>query len=101
MNDKLFNTVWKDALKSGEQRTAFITRWTQSGQLPDGSASKVAAVWDAAHITIKEIRAATGLTQMQFCERFCIPRSTLQHWELVKEPAPYLKLLLCRAVGLI
>ena len=32
-------------------------------------------------MTIKEIRALTGLTQAKFGERYGIPKRTIQNWE--------------------
>lgn len=35
---------------------------------------------DAAYV-IKSLRKSTGLTQLEFCDRYGIPRRTLQDWE--------------------
>lgn len=41
-------------------------------------------------LTIKELRAQTGLSQSQFAAHFQIPVRTLQHWEQGRqEPPPY------------
>lgn len=34
-----------------------------------------------AEMTLKEIRTASGMTQMQFADKFLIPRRTYQNWE--------------------
>jgi len=56
-------------------------------------------------MTIKEIRAATGLTQKAFAEQYQIPLQTLKQWESDPEsscyrtPPEYLLYLLERAVA--
>lgn len=59
-------------------------------------------IYDVAHMSIAEIRRSTGLSQIAFCERFGIPRRTLQNWESgERECATYLRLLLADACGLL
>lgn len=46
-------------------------------------------------MTIKEIRALTGLSQVKFCEKYHIPLNTFARWEQGKrEPSDYLVELL-------
>ena len=49
-------------------------------------------------MTIKGIRALTGLSQSKFAERYGIPVRTLQGWELGKKVPDYVLLLLERVV---
>lgn len=39
-------------------------------------------------MTIKEIRASTGLSQSKFCEVLNIPLRTLQKWEIGERSCP-------------
>lgn len=40
---------------------------------------------------VKDIRGLTGLSQIKFCEKYKIPRRTLEDWESGKnKPAEYL-----------
>lgn len=56
---------------------------------------------DAANLAIKDIRAATGLSQAAFAKRFSIPRRTVENWESGTNTCPvYVRLLLAQAVGL-
>lgn len=56
---------------------------------------------DADNLTIKDIRAATGLSQAAFAQRFRIPRRTVENWESGTNACPiYVRLLLAQAVGL-
>lgn len=37
---------------------------------------------------IKEIREQTGLSQVEFCKRYGIPKGTLCHWESGERKPP-------------
>lgn len=39
-------------------------------------------------MTIKDLRARTGLTQLEFAEKFGIPKRTLENWEQGKNKCP-------------
>lgn len=46
-------------------------------------------------MTIKDLRARTGLTQREFAEHFGIPRRTIENWEAgVNQPPQYVISLL-------
>lgn len=61
----------------------------------------LARLWDAAHLTIRDIRQHTGLSQAAFATRYCIPTRTLEDWERGVRSCPdYLRLLLAQASGL-
>lgn len=50
-------------------------------------------------MTIREIRALTGLSQAKFGERYGIPLRTIQDWEAgVRTPPTYVVALLERVV---
>ena len=50
-------------------------------------------------MTIKEIRKLTGLTQLEFSEKYGIPKRSIQNWENeVRVPPEYITNLLERAV---
>ncbi len=50
-------------------------------------------------MTIKEIRALTGLSQGKFADRYGIPVKTLQNWEIGRtRPPEYVLKLLERCV---
>lgn len=37
-------------------------------------------IWDACSRSVKDILTAAGLTQANFCDRFCLPRRTVEDW---------------------
>ena len=50
-------------------------------------------------MTIKEIRALTGLSQTKFAEKYEIPRRTIECWEAEqRKPPEYVMKLLERCV---
>lgn len=105
--DKLFFTLFGEAITSSD-RDAFVSDWSLSsvwGDAPDadipaGRIDLLARLWDAAHLTIRDIRQHTGLSQAAFATRYCIPTRTLEDWERGARSCPdYLRLLLAQATG--
>ena len=109
LNPHTFYTIFGDALRVSD-RSAFVSDWSLSSlweddpddDIPPERLRQLGTIWDAAHISIRDIRAETGLSQIKFCEAFAIPHRTLQHWEGgTREAPPYTRLLLANAVGVI
>lgn len=107
MSDKQFNLLWSEALAS-DDRDAFVSDWSLSSiwsddpdaEIPGDRAYQLDELWRAAHMSIRDIRDAAGLTQAAFCTRFCIPKRTLENWEGGQRICPaYLRLLLAQTVG--
>lgn len=106
--DKLFFTLFGEAINSPD-RDAFVSDWSLSsvwGDAPDADIpadriDMLARLWDAAHLTIRDIRAHTGLSRAAFAVRYCIPRRTVENWESGVRSCPdYLRLLLAQVTGL-
>lgn len=107
MTDKIFNSLWTAALDSAN-RDAYVSDWALSsiwGDTPDvgipaDRIGLLSGIWDVAHMTIRDIRAHTGLSQGAFATRYCIPVRTVEDWERGARNCPdYLRLLLAQAVG--
>jgi DNA polymerase-1 len=59
-------------------------------------------LWDAAHMSVRQIKEASGMSQLKFAERFCIPRRTVEDWCAGKRECPdYLRLLIMEALGIV
>lgn len=108
MTNKLFNTLWAAALDCAD-RDAFVSDWALSSAWGDAPEAEISAariemlcqLWDTAHLTIRDIRAHTGLSQVAFAVRYCIPRRTVENWESGVRSCPdYLRLLLAQVNGL-
>ena len=107
MTATLFNTLWTAALDCADRDT-YVSDWALSSAWGDAPEADVPAdrveelghLWDAAHLTIRDIRAHTGLSQAAFAVRYCIPRRTVENWESGdRQCADYVRLLLAEAVG--
>lgn len=109
LNPHTFSAIFGDALRVSD-RSEFISEYALSSiwnddpanDIPPERLRQLGTIWDAAHISIRDIRAVTGLSQVKFGEAFAIPLRTIQHWEGgTREAPPYTRLLLANAVGLI
>lgn len=59
-------------------------------------------IYAAVNRPVREIVAASGLSQAAFAERYCIPRRTVENWCGGSRDCPlYTRLLLQRAEGLL
>lgn len=110
LTDANFYELYGAALDEPDQ-DRYLAEWSSSSLFypdPDGDgpdpgqlAALLSGIWDAAHITVKELRARTGLSQAAFCARYLIPRRTLEDWEAGRrDPPPYVRQLLLEAAGL-
>lgn len=103
---KQFRFLWRTAI-SEESRDDFVSGcvWPSAGDSPEADAPEardriLGELWDVAHMSVREIRDFSGLTQQAFSDRFCIPMRTLVSWEGGHHPcSDYLRLLLAQAVG--
>ncbi len=70
--------------------------------IPHALTESLGVVWDAVHRPVREIVAASGLSQAAFGERYCIPKRTVENWCSGSRECPvYVRLLLQRAEGLL
>lgn len=59
-------------------------------------------IWDVAHMTVQDMRSASGLTQADFATHLCAPRRTVEDWCSGKRTPPsYVRLLAAESLGLI
>lgn len=107
-NDKLFYILFGAALDAAD-RDNFVSDWSLSSvwdddpsvDIPADRIAVVGGIWDAAHLTIRDIRQHTGLSQAAFATRYCIPTRTVEDWERGVRTCPdYLRLLLAESAGL-
>lgn len=61
-----------------------------------------ADVWDAAHMDVKSICRAAGLTQAALAARFGIPKRTVENWCSGANKCPdYTRRMMCELLGLL
>lgn len=110
MNNKIFSAAWTEALSGAyADRDSYVSDLALSSIWGDAEDAEVQAdrldtigsIWDAAHMSIKDIRTASGLSRTAFAEHLCIPYRTVQDWELGARACPgYLRLLIAEHFGL-
>ena len=107
MTDKQFNILWDDAL-TAQNREAYVSDWSLSpvwGDGPEADAppariEMLTQLWDAAHLSVRDIRVHTGLSQRAFATRYCISRRTVENWESGSRQCPdFIRLLLAQICG--
>ena len=91
-------------------RDAFVSDLAISSAFPEESditvtASELILIWDAYHMTIRDLRTTSGLSRSEFSRRFYIPIRTIENWECTgpnaRECPVYVRLLIAEAIGLI
>ena len=91
-------------------RDAFVSDLALSSAFPEDSdlsvtASELILIWDAYHMTIRDLRTSAGLSRMDFSRRFHIPIRTIENWECTgpnaRECPVYVRLLIADAIGLM
>ena len=91
-------------------RDAFVSDIALSSAFPEESdltetVSELSMIWDAYHMTIRDLRTAGGLSRMEFSRRFRIPVRTIENWECTgpnaRECPVYVRLLIAEAIGLM
>ena len=91
-------------------RDAFVSDLSLSSAFPEDSdlsvtASELVLIWEAYHMTIRDLRTASGLSRTDFSRRFCIPIRSVENWECTgpnaRECPVYVRLLIAEAIGLM
>ena len=109
ITDEQFYTLAGGAVKYTD-RDAYVSDYSLSSiwgdadgaaDIPPERIELVAKMWDICNLSLRDIRAAAGLTQAAFSRRFLIPTRTVEDWEASRrECTIYLRLFLAEAVGL-
>lgn len=109
MDIKTFYILFGEALAS-KDCDAFISDWALSSiwedspdeNIPPERISQLGSIWDAAHRSVREIAALSGLSQRKLAERFCIPYRTIEDWcRGLHNPPDYVRLMMQECLGLI
>lgn len=91
-------------------RDAFVSDLALSSAFPEESdltetVSELSMIWEAYHMTIRDLRTAAALSRMDFSRRFHIPIRTIENWECTgpnaRECPVYVRLLIAEAIGLM
>ena len=85
ISDLSLSSIWEDAPED---------------DIPADRVEQLREIFMAAHRSVREIRASTGLSQVQFAARFAIPRRTFEDWESLGTCPSYVRLMMQEALGL-
>lgn len=86
-SDMALSSIWGDA---------------EGADVPSRRIEVLRAIYAAVNRPVREIVAASGLSQAAFAERYCIPKRTVENWCSGSRECPlYTRLLLQRAEGLL
>lgn len=108
MTDHQFSILWGEASTSPD-RAVFVADAAVSAIWGDAEDTPISAdrlreldaLWTAAHMSIKDMRQALGLSRPAFSARFLVPVRTLENWESGANKCPeYVRLALLQAAGL-
>ncbi len=107
MTDKLFLKLWQDALEQPDKEM-YIGEYGYPDWFDEISndASTVVQILenihDVAHMSVRDIISASGLTQAAFATKFCIPLRTVEDWATKKRKcADYQRLAFARELGIL
>lgn len=109
LDDKTIDLLLSAALQCNDG-DRYLSEWATSSlfdtgrddQDPDYDAISdlLHAIYRAAHITVREIRTHTGLTQAAFALRYHIPKRSVENWEGGTRACPdYVRLMLAQLTG--
>lgn len=91
-------------------RDAFVSDLALSSAFPEDAdltetVSELSMIWEAYHMTIRDLRTASGLSRSEFSRRFYIPIRTIENWECTganaRECPAYVRLLIAEALGMM
>lgn len=87
ISDLALSSIWGDA---------------EDASIPEARLDALGNLWDASHRSIKDICAATGISQRKLAEKFCIPYRTIENWSAgIRECPIYTKLMMQKLLGLL
>lgn len=112
MTDKQYSTCVSET-QNYTDRDAYISDlslsdiWGDSPNdpIPQSRIKKLGNIYDAAHRTVKEIAAASGMSVRAMAFRFCIPQRTIESWcsdmESGRQCPLYTRLMMQELLGLL
>ena len=107
MTYKLFNKLWKDALDQPDAER-YIGEYGYPEWFDEISENLYEIVkileniHEVAHMPFRKIIERSGLSRADFCERFCLAKSTVDKWVTGNRNCPdYYRLALCRELGIL
>lgn len=107
MTDKLFYKLWQNALGQPDQE-AYIKEYRypewSDGISPDAAEAVhiLENIHKTAHMSVRDMIAASGLTQAAFACRYCIPLRTVEKWAAGdRKCTDYIRLMFAKDLGIL
>lgn len=107
MTDELFCKLWKDALAQPDQELyiaeyGYPDWFDEISEDTDKIVGILGNIHSVAHMGIKDILSASGLTQRAFATKFCIPIRTVEDWAAGRRKcADYGRLAYAKLLGML
>ena len=84
-NNQKLHLLYGEA-QSASDRDAYIAEWATSSVFRDDVdlvdiSSLLGDLWDTANLPFRDLRARTGLTQVELAARLCTSRRTVENWD--------------------
>ena len=107
MTYKLFNRLWQDALEQPNVEM-FIGEYgypdwfDEIGDDVYKIVKTLENIHEVAHMPFREIIKRSGLSRGEFCEKYCLSKSTVDKWATENRNCPdYYRVLLARDLGIL
>ena len=98
----MLETLYPDAQNTAED--VFVEKWETSNLLSEYAKVEpwLRQIWKVAHMTIRDVWKASGLTQVKLAEKLMVPKRTIEEWVSGRRcPAEYVKFLIAWRLGLL
>lgn len=108
MNDAQFEACYTEAVTINDKDAyvsdmALSSIWNdaENVDVPQERLEELGRIWDVAHMSMRDIRKSSGMTQAVFAQKFLIPKRTVENWESnVNTPPEYVKILIAKSMNL-
>ena len=103
---KMFNIFIGQAVKYDDIEQYVVDMmnsklWEDEDITNDGRENWLKTLYKGAHMTVEDLIKEYGMTQMQFCNHFGIPKRTVENWVYLRQPPLYLLTLFEEVLGAI
>lgn len=87
VSDLALSSIWEDA---------------PDADIPQDRIDALRRIWAVAHMSMRDLRSASGMAQLKYADHFCVPRRTVEDWDAGKRTPPdYVRILIARSLGLL
>lgn len=109
MTDHQFAVCWSEAASYADQDEfvsdlAISSIWDDAAgdAAPQERVDQLRRIWTVQHMTMREIRDASGMTQAKYAAHFCAPKRTVENWDSgTNTPPDYAKIMIAKDLGLL